>query len=221
MEARREARLYQVRQVQAACRADVGPVRRQGREGRQGRVGVDPRCRDPGQRTAQWRDRLSGRRLDRPPAAGREGQGHTCHQGPYVQPVRLPDELASAALQQREDPPGRRHGPQPGGLPAGQCRRQALLADLQGDVHLRLAAGDRRRHGGTDRGQCRQGQGPAGRGGLRRHAGHAAGAERSRCHQAARPRGQVAAREGRLQGRHDLDGLAERDRAPRQEGAGF
>ncbi len=131
----------------------------------------------------------------RPPAAGREGQEHPRHQGPCLQPVRLPAELAAAALQQREDPPGRRAGPQPGGLPAGQYRRQALLPDLQGDVHLRLAAGDRCRHGRPGRGQCRQGQGAAGGSRLRRHAGHPAGADRPRRHQAARPGGQGAARD--------------------------
>ena len=164
VEARRETRLHQVRQVQAARRADIGPVRRQGGERRSGRVDFDARRRDPGQRAAERRARLSRKRLRRPSAAGREGQGRPRHQGTRLQPVCLPSELAVAALQQREGPPGRRAGPQPGGLPAGQYRRQALLSDVQGDVHLRLAAGDRRRHGRAGRGQCRKGKGASGRG---------------------------------------------------------
>ena len=73
------------------------------------------------------------------------------------QPVRLPHELADAAVQQREGPPGRRLCAEPGGVPAGQYRRQALLPGMQGDVHLRHAAGHDRRHGRPDRGQRREG----------------------------------------------------------------
>ena len=51
--------------------------------------------------------------------------------------------------------------------------------------------------------------------------GHAAGADRPRRHQAARSGRKVAAGEGRLQGRDGVDGLAERDRAACQEGAGL
>ena len=45
----------------------------------------------------------------------------------HLQPVRVPHELADPAVQQREDPPGRHGGAEPGGVPAGQYRRQALL----------------------------------------------------------------------------------------------
>ena len=76
---------------------------------------------------------------------------------PYVQPVCVPPELAAAALQQPEDSPGRHLRTQPGRIPAGQYRRQAVLSRVQGDVHLRLAARHDRRHGRPDRGQRRQG----------------------------------------------------------------
>ena len=103
------------------------------------------------------------------------------------------------------------------GVPRGQYRRQALLPDLQGDVHLRLAARLDRRHGRTDRGQRRQGQGAADGGGLRRHAGRDAAADRPRRDQADRAGRQGAAREGGLQGRGPADGLAEHGGAARQQ----
>ena len=103
----------------------------------------------------------------------------------HLQPVRLPHELAAAAVQQREDPPGRHLCAEPGGIPAGQHRRQALLSRLQGDVHLRHAARHRRRHGRADRGQCRQGTRAAEGGGLRRHGRGDPAADRPRRHQAA------------------------------------
>ena len=66
--------------------------------------------------------------------------------------------------------------------------------------------------------QRRQGQGAAERGGLRRHAGRADAVDRHPLALQPRPRRQVAAGEGRLQGRPAGDGLADAGVAPRQEG---
>ena len=58
MEARREGRLPQEPQVQAARRAGLGLCRRQGRQGRPRRVDLDRGRADLGQRAAQRRDRF-------------------------------------------------------------------------------------------------------------------------------------------------------------------
>ena len=79
------------------------------------------------------------------------------HHQPDLQPVRLPHELAAAALQQREGAPGRRLCTEPARVPRGQCRRQALLRTCKAmfTCGTPLAPG---RHGRPDRGQRRQGR---------------------------------------------------------------
>ena len=96
----------------------------------------------------------------------------------------------------------------------------AVLQGLHGRLRLRHA--QRLRRAGRPAGQAglREVQGAAQGGGLRRHAGradavdHAAGADQHRAGH------QVAARAGRLQGRHAVDGLADAGHAPHQEGSG-
>jgi hypothetical protein len=61
MEARREGRVRQEPEVQAARRAALGPRRRQGREGRPRRMDHHPRPADPGERAAERRDRHGSR----------------------------------------------------------------------------------------------------------------------------------------------------------------
>ena len=96
-----------------------------------------------------------------------------------------------------------------------QCR---ILRDVQVALSLRLAARDQQGLGGQAREQRRQGQGAAAAGGLRRHAGRAHAVDRHRLALQSGPGRQVAAGEGRLQGRPAGDGLADAGGAPRQEG---
>ncbi len=81
------------------ARADVGPVGRQGGQARHGGVGLDPRRRDPDQRADQRRDRHDRKPELRPRAGDREDQGLEDQQERRLEPVRVPAELAAAAVQ--------------------------------------------------------------------------------------------------------------------------
>ena len=74
MEARRQDRLCQEPQVQAARRAGLGPGRRQARQGRPRRVAGDARPADRGQRAAGGRDRHHRDAAARPLPDPEEGQ---------------------------------------------------------------------------------------------------------------------------------------------------
>ena len=148
MEARRQGRLREVRQVQAALRAGLRARGRQGGQGRPRRVARDLRSAAGDQRAARGRDRLHRVALARPPPAGEGGQERQAgRMEPARQPVHLPPEPPASAVQQSEDPSGALVRLQSEGLPRGGDRRPDLLQDLQGDVRLRLRDGDRRRHG--------------------------------------------------------------------------
>ena len=85
-----------------------------------------------------------------------------------------------------------------------------VLQGLQGGVRLRHAAGQRRGHGGRAEPERRQGQAAPEGGRLRRHADRAAAVDRPAGADQPRAGRQGAARGGRLQGRHAVDGLADR-----------
>ena len=125
---------------------------------------------------------------------------------------------AAQAVRQPEGPPGPAVCLQPGGLPEGRGRRRQVLQGMQGVLPLRHAPRLREGHGGHAEVRLQEGPGAAKGSRLRRHADRADALHRpARAHQ-PRAGGQVADGEGRLQGRHAVDGLADRGRAPRQEG---
>ena len=108
---------------------------------------------------------------------------------------------------------------QPGGFPAGDDRRSQLLQALQGAVHLRNAVRHRRRHDRQARVQLQEGARVVEGGGLRRHAGRAAAIDRSRRADQLGAGREIADGEGRLQGRHAVDGLADGRGASHAQGS--
>ena len=171
MEARRQDRLRQVRQVQAALRAGVRPGRRQGRQGRPRRVARHLRRAAGGQRAVQGRDRL--RRAAEPRSArhAEEGSEHRRHHLAAAEgAVRLPSQPPAQAVRQSEDPPGAVVRLQPGRLPDGDHRRRELHQGVQGAVHLRHAVRLDQGHGRTSDLQHQEGAGAAEGSRLRRHA---------------------------------------------------
>ena len=116
---------------------------------------------DPGRRAAERRDRHDRIAGARPAAAAGQGQEHQAGRTPIRSATSTPS--ASTALPSRSTIAKIRHAVfvrlRPGGLPQGHDRRSAVLQGLQGDVRLRHAAGQRRRHGRRAERQRRQGQG--------------------------------------------------------------
>ena len=143
-----------------------------------------------------------------PDPEGRQGRADRQLE-PARPAVRHPHEPPDQAVRQSQDPPGRAPVHAPGGLSQGDGRRARVLQGLHRRLRLRHA--QRRRDPGrpADQAELREVQGAAQGGGLRRLAGgahavdDAAGADQ---HGAG---DQVAARAGRLQGRHAVDGLAD------------
>ncbi len=128
--------------------AALGPGRRQGGQGRSHRVARHSRCADRRQRAGRRRDRHGRGSEERTAAGAGEGPEHQAlRPEPAGQPVRDALQHTAQALRQPEDPPGRVHGAEPGGLPEGGARRPEVLQGVQGAVHLRLAAGHRQGHG--------------------------------------------------------------------------
>ena len=153
-------------------------------------------------------------------AAAGERQERPSHSRPHQQPVRLPHELAAASVQRCESAAGSVRGAETAGFPRSCRRRSALLAHLHSPLHLRLAPGNRSRHGGAAGGQCREGQGNAAGGRLRRHAHRAAAILRRGRADEPGSGGQGPARACRLQGRHADHGLAKPGQSSdHQEGA--
>jgi len=73
--------------------------------------------------------------------------------GCFLQSVRFPHELVAPSLQRRQGAPGGIRGAAPAGFPGGRGRQCAVLAHVQGPVHMRLPARNRRRDGWPARGQ--------------------------------------------------------------------
>ena len=108
VQARREARLHQEPQVQAARRARLGPGRRQGRQGRPGRVHRDARPAAAGECADHRRDRPDRAAAARPDPAPEEGQERAAVRlEPARPPVHHPLQHADQAVRQSQDPPGR------------------------------------------------------------------------------------------------------------------
>ncbi len=120
VEARRQDRLRQVRQVQAAPGACLQPRRRQGRQGRSCGVARHLGPSAGRQRIARRRDRLHRGPSPRPAAARAQRCQHQvfCLE-PLGQPVHLPPQLAAQAVRQSQGAPGAHVRLQPGGLPEG------------------------------------------------------------------------------------------------------
>ncbi len=156
----REGGLRQVQGLQAARRAALGSVRRQGRLSRWGRMDEHPRSADRRQRPDDRRDRHPRAAADRDAAAAGEGQEHR-GEGPQSagQPVQPALQRAAQAVRQRQDPPGRPLCAEPEGLPAGGHQRPEILQGVQGALHLRHALRDRRGLRGQARIQLRQVEG--------------------------------------------------------------
>ena len=128
-------------QVQAARGTGVGVGRRQGRQGRPRRVEAGRGPADCRQCADRRRDRLHRAAVARPAADPPEGSEHQAGRlEPAGQPVCVPLQHDGETLRQRQGAAGGRPGAQPGGLPAGGHRRQAVLQDLQGAVRVRHAA---------------------------------------------------------------------------------
>ena len=131
VQARREARLPEEPQVQAAQRGALGPGRRQGGEGRQGRDRRDARRPAAGQRADRRRDRPDRAAAARPDPDPQEGQGRQAGRlEPARPPVHHPLQPCGEAVRQSEDPHGRTSRDAPGGLSQGDGRRGGILQGL-------------------------------------------------------------------------------------------
>ena len=157
VEAGRPGGVHQVRQVQATCRAAVGHGRWQGGQGRPHRMARHSRPADRRQRADRRRGGHGRGRQERPAADAGQGREHQdVRPEPAGQPVRAALQHHPQALRQPEGAPGDVLCAEPGGLPEGSARRPEVLQAVQGAVHLRLAAGDGRRHGGQARIQLQE-----------------------------------------------------------------
>ena len=140
VEARREDRLRQEHQVQAARRAALDAGRRQGREGRPRRMARHHRSPDRGQRAAAGRDRPDRAAGARPLP---DAEGRQEHRAVRLERARQPDHHAlqppASAVQQREGAPGGDVRHRPGGFPARPGGRSRDLSRVQRAPDLRLA----------------------------------------------------------------------------------
>ena len=126
VQARREARLHQEPQVQAAAGARLGPGRRQGRQGRPRRVRRHARPDAAGERADRGRDRHDRERAARSHAVAEGRQERADRQLEPARPaVRHPLQPPDQAVRQSQDPPGRAPCDAPGGLPQGDGGRAA------------------------------------------------------------------------------------------------
>ena len=175
VEARRQDRLRQVRQVQAALRARLRPRRRQGGQGRPRRMArhLRPLSR---RSTRCWPARSTSSRRRRTTCC-RSALGDAnvkyCRLEPAGQPVHLPAQLAAQAVRQSQGAPGPVVRLQPGGLPEGGGRRRRVLQDVQLLLPVRHAALQREGHGRAAEVRLQEGPGAAEGSRLRRHADRA------------------------------------------------
>ena len=125
VQARREARLSEEPQVQAALRAGLGPGRRQGRQGRPRRDHRDARRPAAGERDHQRRDRPDRAAAARPAPAAEEGKGRARWSTGTRSGTSFVIRFNSRreAVRQSQDPHGCAAGDAPGGLPQGHDRR--------------------------------------------------------------------------------------------------
>ncbi len=179
VEARRQDRLCEEPEIQAAGRACVRPGRGQGRQGRPGRVGRHSRPADRGERAAGRRDRHHRIAAARPLSADQEGpQRLAGHHQQVGQPVHLSLQPAAQAVRQCQDPAGDALRAEPEGLPERRHRRSGILQGLQGHVHVRRPLRDHRGLRRQVRKRLRQGQAASRGGRLRQHTGRAAAFDR-------------------------------------------
>lgn len=217
MEAGREGRVRQVRQIQAARRGAFGPRRRKGRQGRSRRVAGDQRHAASSQCAVVGRSRLCRS------AAARSSADHQGRFEPQAdqfavwRSVHAALQFDAAAARQSENPRSVLDGAQSGRLHEGRGRRSRLLQGLQELLPLRHANGDGCGHGRAADRQRRQSQGNGQSGRLQGRADRADGVDRSGDPHQPVARRQAIARTRRLQHRHAVDGLADARRAPREE----
>ena len=170
MEARREDRLRQEHQVQAARRAALHAGRRQGGEDRPGRMDRHHRSADRGQCAAAGRDRP-----DRGAGARSlpDAQGRQEHRAVRLERARQPDHHAlqppPPAVQQSEGAAGGDVRHRPGGLPARPGGQSRDLSRVQRAPGLRLALREELRRP-PDQARLRQGAAAPEGERLRRHA---------------------------------------------------